>query len=391
MNWPGAVSLGAPVGHALARNDVNLVDPRIAYLIRLRALAALRSLRAELGSSPVGTVLALAMLLAGAGAGGLLALRAVADPRSAAALAALGPTVASGVHAWRRDPGLLRRAHVPTRTLFVTEYGLLALPLAAALGLAGRPVFGLASVAAAGLVAMLPTRVQPRQGGRRAKLPIGARWWSQAAFEWTRTTRRGRTWAAVAVVGGTLGGIVRPDLPFVPLVAVAIITLATLDGYVGATAAEGWDLVSAYARAPARFLARKVGLVVAAVGPVLLVPTLAFAAAAPTAERLAVAVGAVAFALAIVATGIAIKYAYYRPGEPPPPVAVIVWLAASLCALAQAPLLAPFIGAYLARRAVATVAPYLSVATGRTPVPRWSRPPHGDPIDEPHAASVRHP
>lgn len=245
------------------------------------------------------TVLAL-----GAGACALVLARAATVPRCLG-VAALSVMLTWLAHGTRRDERFLRGAGVAHRRVFAAEYGAASVPAALLLAASAHPWTAAAPFAGV-LAALFPSGRVGVSGVRmRTILRVPG---PAEAFEWKAGLRNAAPGIAVVYLLSAL----LARIPAVALLGVLALAWIAAGMY---HAGEGWPMVEAPARGPARFLRRKVALALAHWG-VLVTPLAVLVLAAHGEVWLALA-GVLAGCAVVVGGAVLLKYALYFEGRGP--------------------------------------------------------------------------
>lgn len=313
----------------------------LAPLLILRFRARARGTALLVRQEPFACAMALALVVA---AWVFFFTRATSVPRCLA-VAGLSAALVWLAHGTRTDERFLRTAGAPHRRIYAAEYTAASLP-ASFLLLASAFPWTAAAPFVAVLAALFPAGTLRALQARRSvavRVPGPA-----DAFEWKAGLRGAAP--GVLVVYALGGGLAR--FPAVPLVAIVVLAWIAAAMYQDG---EGWPMLEALGRAPARFLRRKLAH---ALGHWMLLaapPSILFLVL-HTALWLALA-AVLAGCAGIVAGAVLLKYALYHEGRPPG-AAGLLGLVAITASLAVPPV-ALFLLHRLWRMAVRNLDPYL--------------------------------
>jgi hypothetical protein len=313
----------------------------LAPLLQIRFRARARGTALLVRQEPLACVMALALVVA---AWAFLFARATSVPRCLA-VAGLSAAVVWLAHGTRTDERFLRTAGAPHRRIYAAEYAAASLPASILLLLSAFPWTAAAPFVAL-LAALFPAgTLRARQARRSAAVRVPG---PADAFEW-KAGLRGSAPGVLLAYGLSLLLSRFPAVPLAGIVVLAWIAAAMYqDG-------EGWPMLEALGRPPARFLRRKTAH---ALGHWMLLaapPSVLFLVLHTTLWPALAAV--LAGCAAIVAGAVLLKYALYHEGRPPT-VAGLLGLVAITASLAVPPV-ALFLLHRLWRMAVRNLDPYL--------------------------------
>lgn len=215
----------------------------LAPLLRIRIRALTRGTALLLRHEPLAIVTALGLM-----AGVCVYLLRAASVERCLALAGLSVAMVSLAHGTRVDERFLRTAGAPHRALFAAEYGAASVPASILLLASAFPWTAVLPFAAV-LAAPFPSgKLRAARSGRGAALPVPG---PADAFEWKAGLRS----AAPGVVTLYAIAALLARLPAAPLLGLAVLALIAAGMYQDG---EGWPMLEALDRSPARFLRRKI-------------------------------------------------------------------------------------------------------------------------------------
>ena len=289
--------------------------------------------------------LACATVLGLAAAACIYVLAHAARMERCLAVAGLSVALVWLAHGTRADERFLRTAGAPHRGLFAVEYAAASLP-ASILLLASAFPWTAAVPFAAVAAALFPSgTLRGARSGRRSapRVPGPA-----DAFEWKAGLRS----AAPGIVAVYALATLLARFPAAPLLAMAVLALMAAGMYQDG---EGWPMLEALDRSPARFLRRKIALALGH-GGVLAAPPVILFIVLHTALWPVLAMVLAACAV-IVAGAVLLKYALWHEGRLPTIAGMLGVLA--IAASVAVPPLALFLLHRFWRIAVRNLDPYL--------------------------------
>lgn len=261
------------------------------------------------------------------------------------AVAGLSAALVWLAHGTRTDERFLRTAGAPHRRIYAVEYAAASLPASILLLVSPFPWTAAAPFVAV-LAALLPAgTLRARQVRRSAAVRVPG---PADAFEWKAGLRGSAPGVLmVYVMAGVLARY--PAAALLGIVVLAWIAAAMYQE------GEGWPMLEALGRAPARFLRRKIahalGYWTMLAAPLCILVLILHAALWP------VLAAVLAGCAVIVAGAVLLKYALYHEGRPPS-VAGLLGLVAVTASVAVPPV-ALFLLHRLWRMAVRNLDPYL--------------------------------
>jgi hypothetical protein len=273
----------------------------LAPLLRTRFRAMTRATALLVRHEPLACATVLGLMAAAC----MYVLAHAARMERCLAVAGLSVALVCLAHGTRADERFLRTAGAPYRRLFAVEYAAASVPASLLLLASAFPWIAALPFAAV-LAALFPSG--KLRGARFARSAVVRVPGPADAFEWKAGLRSAAP--GIVVVYALAGLLAR--LPAAPLLALPVLALMAAGMYQDG---EGWPMLEALDRSPARFLRRKIAHALGHGGVLAAPPSVLFLSLHPA---LWPVLGMVLAACAVIVTGaVLLKYALWHEGRLP--------------------------------------------------------------------------